>query len=74
MMGSPSTPLFHVYPELNNDFFKKIYDDLYNDGMVTLENLNISMTGSSMVEKRTTVIADEFLQFILKKDEIEGLI
>lgn len=74
MIGSPSTLLFHVYPELNNDFFKKIYDDLYNDGMVTLENLNISMTGSGMVEKRTTVIADEFLQFIFKKDEIEGLI
>lgn len=71
MMGSPSTPLFNVYPELNNDFFKKIYDDLYNDGMVTLENLNISMTGSGMVEKRTTVIADEFLQFILKKMKLK---
>lgn len=70
MMGSPSIPLFHVYPELNNELFKKIYGDLYNDGMVTLENLNISMTGSGMVTKRTTLIADEFLKFILDKDEI----
>jgi hypothetical protein len=70
MMGSPSTPLFHVYPELNNELFKKIYGDLYTDGMVTLENLNISMTGSGMVAKRTTPIADEFLRFILEKDEI----
>lgn len=70
MMGSPSTPLFSVYPELNNELFKKIYGDLYTDGMVTLENLNISMTGSGMVSKRTTPIADEFLRFILKKDEI----
>jgi hypothetical protein len=38
--------------------------------MVTLENLNISMTGSGMVAKRTTPIADEFLRFILEKDEI----
>ena len=72
MMGAPSIPLFHVYPELNNELFKKIYDDLYNDGMVTLENLNISLTGSGMVAKRTTTIADEFLEFILKKDELEG--
>ena len=62
MMGSPSTPLFSVYPELNNELFKKIYGDLYTDGMVTLENLNISMTGSGMVAKRTTPIADEFLR------------
>ena len=70
MMGSPSTPLFSVYPELDNELFKKIYGDLYTDGMVTLENLNISMTGSGMVAKRTTPIADEFLRFVLKKDEI----
>lgn len=72
MMGSPSTPLFHVYPELNNELFKKIYGDLYNDGMVSLDNLNITISGSGMVAKRTTAIADEFLKFILEKDEIEG--
>ena len=72
MTKSPSTPLFHVYPELNNELFEKIYGDLYNDGMVTLKNLNTSMTGSGMVAKRTTAIADEFLKFILEKDEIEG--
>ena len=70
MMGSPSTPLFSVYPELDNELFKKIYGDLYTDGMVTLENLNISMTGSGMVAKRTTPIADEFLRFVLEKDDI----
>lgn len=70
MMDSPSTPLFYVYPELNNELFKKIYGDLYNDGMVTLENINMSMTGSGVVAKRTTAIADEFLKFILDKDDI----
>ena len=69
-MGSPKTPLFHVYPELNNELFPKIYKDLYFDGMVTLENLNMTMTGTGMVAKRTTSIADEFLKFILQSDDM----
>ena len=68
MMGSPSTPLFQVYPELNNGLFKKIYDDLYTDGMVNTENLNVTMTGSGMVAKRTSQLGDEFLNFILSKN------
>ena len=71
MMGSPLTPLFRTYPELNNELFDKTYGDLYNDGMVSLKDLNITMTGSGMVAKRTTPIADEFLKFILDKDEIQ---
>lgn len=69
MMGSPTIPLFHVYPDLNNALFEKIYDDLYTDGMVNTENLNVTMTGSGMVAKRTTPLGDEFLKFILNKDE-----
>lgn len=69
-MGSPSTPLFHIYPELNNDLFKKIYKDLYVDGMITLENINITMTGSGMISKRTTPIGDDFLKFIFNSDEL----
>ncbi len=65
MMGSPSTPLFQVFPELNNGLFKKMYDDLYTDGMVNTENLNVTMTGSGMVAKRTTQLGDDFLRFIL---------
>ena len=34
MMGSPTTPLFQIYPELNNGLFKKIYDDLYTGSNV----------------------------------------
>lgn len=65
MMGSPTTILFQAYPELDNQMFKKIYNDLYVDGLVNTENLNITMTGSGMVAKRTTVFGDEFLKFIL---------
>lgn len=65
MMGSPTTILFQTYPELDNQMFKKIYNDLYVDGMVNTENLNITMTGSGMVAKRTTLLGDDFLRFIL---------
>lgn len=66
MMGSPTTPLFSVYPELNNDLFNKIYKDLYTDGIVNTENLNCTMSGSGMVAKRTTKLGDQFLHFILE--------
>lgn len=65
MMGSPSIILFQVYPELDNYLFDKIYNDLYVDGMVSLEHLKTSMTGRGMVAKRTTELADDFLQFIM---------
>ena len=68
MMGSPTTPLFQIYSELNNGLFKKIYDDLYTDGMVNTESLNVTMTGSGMVAKRTSQLGDEFLDFILSKN------
>lgn len=64
MMGSPTTPLFSVYPELNNDLFNKIYKDLYIDGMVNTKDLNCTMTGAGMIAKRTTPLGDEFLNFI----------
>lgn len=67
MMGSPSTVLFQVYPELNNYLFNKIYNDLYVDGMVSSAHLNTTMSGSGMVQKRTTELGDDFLQFILAR-------
>ena len=65
MVGSPTTVLFQAFPELDNVLFKKVYKDLYIDGMVTTENLNITVTGSAMVAKRTTELGDDFLRFIL---------
>ena len=64
IMGSPKTPLFDIYPELNNDLFNKIYNDLYTDGMVNTKDLNCTMTGAGMIAKRTTPLGDEFLNFI----------
>ena len=69
-MGGVSDPLFYVYPELDNGWFGKIYKDLYFDGMLSLENVNITMTGSGMLAKRTTPIADEFLKFIFNAEQL----
>lgn len=65
MMGSPTMPLFSVYPELDTPMFDKIYNDLYVDGLVSIEKLNVIMTGNGMVAKRTTQLGDEFLIYIL---------
>lgn len=64
-MGSPSDLLFKAYPELNTPLFNKIYRDVYLDGLVNTESLNVSMTSNGMEAKRTTALGDEFLKFIL---------
>lgn len=68
IMGSPTILLFKVFPELENDFFPKLYKDLYLDGIVNTENINTSMTSSGMSAKRTSNFGDEFLKFILEKE------
>lgn len=65
MMGSPSTVLFDVYPELNNNLFTKLFKDLYDDGIINTSSPNTTMSGSGMVAKRTTALGDDFLKFIL---------
>ena len=50
-----------------NKLFRKIYKDLYLDGMVNTEDLNITITGNGMIAKRTTDLADELLNFIFDK-------
>lgn len=68
-MGTPTDPLFRVYPELDTPLFSKIYNDLYIDGMVNTQSLNVMMSGSGMIAKRTTPLGDEFLKFILNSDQ-----
>lgn len=65
-MGAPKTLLFSVYPELQTPWFDKLFKDLYDDGLVSIKDLNTTMSGHGMVEKRTTEIGDEFLRFIMK--------
>ena len=66
-IGSPTTPLFDIYPELENGMFKKLHSDLYYDGLLTSDNFNVTVTGAGMLAKRTSPLADEFLKFIFDK-------
>ena len=62
-MGSPSQALEIAFPEVKQ-LQSKCVKDLFNDGLMNTENLNITMTGNGMVAKRTTPIGDEFLKFL----------
>ena len=62
-MGSPSQPLEMAFPEVKQ-LQSKCVKDLFNDGLMNTENLNITMTGNGMVAKRTTPLGDDFLKFL----------
>lgn len=63
IMGSPSQPLSQVYPEVS-PLRDKCINDLYNDGLMNTQSINISMTSQGMVAKRTTQLGDDFLSFL----------
>lgn len=63
IMGSPSQPLSQVYPEVS-PLRDKCINDLYNDGLMNTQSINISMTAQGMVAKRTTQLGDDFLSFL----------
>jgi len=58
--------LWYNVPQLNNDrsFSMQLWRDLYSRGLVTIDNLNVTMSGNGLSEKRTSGLADEFLRFI----------
>lgn len=63
VMGSPAQPLCRVYPEVAT-LKDKCINDLYNDGLMTTQNINVTMTSQGMFAKRTTGLGDEFLKFL----------
>lgn len=63
VMGSPSQPLSRVYPEIS-PLKDKCINDLYNDGLMTTQSINVTMTAQGMIAKRTTELGDEFLKFL----------
>lgn len=63
MMGSPAQPLCRVYPEVAQ-LKDKCINDLFNDGLMNTQSINVTMTSQGMVAKRTTQLGDEFLSFL----------
>lgn len=66
MMGSPITPLVEFYPELarRDDLINLLVKELYNDGILNIKDLNVSMTSNGMYEPRLTEYGKRFLSFI----------
>lgn len=65
-MGSPKLLLFLVYPELQKkeNYVDKIVKELYSDGLMSTENLNVMMTDSGMIASRVSEMGNEFITFI----------
>jgi hypothetical protein len=66
MMGSPVSPLVVFYPELVNrdDLINLLVKELYNDGILNIKDLHVSMTSNGMYEPRLTEYGKRFLSFI----------
>lgn len=65
-MGGLSSVLEHGVPSLRGRraLYDQIWKDLFIRGLVSTENLHVMMSGSGLVTKRTTELADMFLEFI----------
>lgn len=65
-MGSPKTPLYEVYPELSDAdaLVNKIVKELYTDGLMSTDQLNVTMTGGGMVSSRVTELGRQFIAFL----------
>ncbi len=65
-LGGLSNVLESAIPEMRGqrDLYDSLWRDLYIRGLTNTENLHMTMSGSGLVEKRTTGLGDKFLAFI----------
>ena len=67
-MGGIAQVLEDCFPELQGrrDFYDLISADLYSKGLISSESLHVTMSAAGIMEKRTTLIGDNFLLFVSK--------
>ena len=63
MMGSPMTLYDDIYPNRDKSLDSIIIRDLYTDGLINTDGLNAIMSNSGAVEKRTTALGDDMIEF-----------
>jgi hypothetical protein len=63
MMGSPMTLYDDIYPNRDKSLDSIIIRDLYTDGLINTDGLNAIMSNSGAVEKRTTALGDDMIDF-----------
>lgn len=66
MMGSLTNILVGAFPELKEreDFYKIIWTDLYNAGLVNTSSLGGIVSSSGLMVNRTTPFGQKFLKYI----------
>ncbi|MEO5922530.1 MAG: hypothetical protein ABIR70_01760 [Bryobacteraceae bacterium] len=66
IVGAPEQVLLAVYPQLANqrESYDRIVTDLHQRGLFSTSSLHGMMSGQGIVAKRTTGLADRFLDFI----------
>jgi hypothetical protein len=71
MTGGLTQVILAAYPELQgrNELMGLMWRDLESAGLFGQGNvLNVTMSGSGLLEKRTTAFGDRFLAFIARND------
>lgn len=65
-MGSLNQLIEVALPELpaNREFMDLIWKDLFDAKLIGTENPHVMMTGPGVLQKRTTTLGDQFLDFI----------
>lgn len=64
-MGSPKSLLYNAFPEFADydKLIDKIINDLYNDGLISTQNLNTTMSYQGAISSRTTQLGNQFINF-----------
>ncbi len=62
--GSPMTIYNDYYPDRDKSLDNIIIRDLYADGLINTNSLSTNVTSAGMVEKRTTRLGDDMIEFL----------
>lgn len=61
--GSPMTIYNDYYPDRDKSLDNIVIRDLYADGFISTNSLSTTVTSAGMVEKRTTRLGDDMIEF-----------
>ncbi len=62
-MGSPMKIYNNYYTQRDKSLDNVIIRDLYADGLINTDSLNSTVSKNGMLEKRTTALGDDMIQF-----------
>lgn len=66
MMGNLTQVITACFPELRDhkELYSKAFKDLYSNGLLNTESVSGSMTGSGLLQQRTSTLGRKFVNFI----------